>query len=68
MRDQDREFMRQRHLGACVKMQCVDGEADFLLGSGGMVGDHGGPKEFMKLFAVAIDKWVDDIRHRSQGT
>jgi len=54
-------MLGQRHRAACISLRCPDGALALQLGCGGMVGYHGGPKEFMAPFADTIAPWVKEM-------
>ena len=59
----DAELIRQRHTCATVCMDCPDGEIALTMTEGGMVGDHGGPLEFMHPFTALVDAWHEHLQN-----
>ena len=59
---QDAKLLIERHHQACIKIDAPDGEVVLNLGVGGMVGDHGGPVEFMNAFHPVISKWNESVQ------
>ena len=53
----DARLLSQRHREASTILNTPDRDITLRLGVGGMVGDHGGPVEFLNAFYPCIDTW-----------
>ena len=55
-------LMRNKHMCATAVFDCPDGSIALNMGEGGMVGDHGGPIEFMHPFCEHVDAWIEPLQ------